>query len=86
MCQRPVTLVQQSIGEVVEGALAAMAPLTFAPGSVLVCAPASNVVALASRALQRTVFPPQGMEIGVAGVGVEELVEEERIGMAESPL
>src|SRR5262245_756308 len=31
--QRPLALVQQGIGEVVEGALAAIAPVAFAPGS-----------------------------------------------------
>src|SRR5262249_3994870 len=54
---RPLALVQQGMGDGVEGALAAMAPVAFAPGAVLVRAPASNVVALASRAWQRTIFP-----------------------------
>src|SRR5687768_8280078 len=45
--QRPLALVQQGIGEVVEGALAAMAPVACAPGAVVVRAPGANVGALA---------------------------------------
>jgi hypothetical protein len=55
--QWPLALVQQGIAEVVEGVLAAVTPVTVASGSILVCAPASNMVALAARTLQRTVFP-----------------------------
>ena len=73
--QRPPTLVEQGSGEVVEGALAAMAPAAFASGTVLVRAPASNVVTLASRTLQWTVFPPQRMDVGLTLADVEELVD-----------
>src|SRR5215510_7346354 len=55
--QRPLALVQESLGEIVEGALAAVAPVAFASRPVVVCAPAANVMALAPRALQRPVFP-----------------------------
>jgi hypothetical protein len=60
--QRSLALVQQDMGEVVEGALAALAPGAFALGAVVVRAPASNVMALAPRTWQRTIFPPQYME------------------------
>src|SRR5262245_19523940 len=73
--RRPLALVQQSLSEVVEGALAAMAPVAFAPGAVLVRAPASNVVALAPRTLQWTIFPPEYMDVCLALFGVEELVQ-----------
>jgi hypothetical protein len=73
--QRSLGPMQQGIGEVVEGALAAMAPLAFASGTVLVRAPAANVVALAARTLQRTLFPPQRMDVGLALFGIEELVQ-----------
>src|SRR5712691_7190870 len=73
--QRPLALVQEGSGEVVEGALAAMAPVAFASGSILVRAPAANVVALAARTLQWTVFPPERMDVGLALFGVEELVQ-----------
>jgi hypothetical protein len=73
--QRPLALVQQGLGEVVEGPLATMAPGAFAPGATSVRAPAANVVALAARTLQRTVFPPQQMDIGLALFGVEEVVQ-----------
>jgi hypothetical protein len=66
---------QQGIGEVVEGTLTAMAPVTLAPGSILVCAPLSNVVALAARTLQRTIFPPERTDVPLALFGVEELVQ-----------
>jgi hypothetical protein len=42
---------------------------------VVVHAPLANVVALAARTLQRTVFPPQHMDIGLALFGIEELVQ-----------
>jgi hypothetical protein len=72
---QPLALVQQGMGEAVEGALAAMAPVAFTPGAVLVRAPVSNVVALASRALQRTIFPPQCIDVRLARFGIEELVQ-----------
>ena len=72
--QRPLALVQQSLGKIVEGPLAALAPVAFAPGAVLVRAPASNVVALAARTLQRPVFPPERMDVRLALFGIEELV------------
>ena len=73
--QWPLALVQQGSGEVVEGALAAMAPVALASGSILIRAPAANVVALAARTLQWTVFPPERMDVGLALFGVEELMQ-----------
>ena len=64
---------QQGSGEVVEGALAAVTPGVFASRAILVRAPAANVVALAARTWQRTVFPPERMDGGLALVGVEEV-------------
>ena len=66
--------VQQGLGEVVEGALAAMTPVAFAPGSILVCAPLANVVALAARTLQRAIVPPEPMDVHLALFGAEEVV------------
>ncbi len=62
--QRPLALVQQGSGEVIEGALAAMAPVALASGTVLVRAPTSNMVALAPRTLEWTIFPPECMWLG----------------------
>src|SRR4029450_1007571 len=73
--QWPLALVQQRIREVVEGALTAMAPVALAPVAILVGPPESNMVALAARTLQRTVLPPERMDIGLALFGVEELVQ-----------
>jgi len=66
---------QQGSGEIVEGALAAMAPVTFASWAILVCAPLANVVALAAWTLQWTIFPPERTDVGLALFSVEELVE-----------
>ena len=63
------------MGEVVEGALAAVAPVAFATGSVVVCPPRINVVALAPGTLQGTIFPSQRMDVGLTLVNVEELVD-----------
>jgi hypothetical protein len=41
----------------------------------VVIPPRTDVVALATGAVERAIVPPQHMEIGVAGVGTEELVE-----------
>jgi len=52
-----------------------VAPVAFAPRPVVVIVPRVDVVALALGTLQRTIFPPECMDIGVAGIDVEELVE-----------
>ena len=65
---------QQGSGEVVEGALATMAPVAFAPGAVLVRAPLANVVALAARTVQRTLVPPERTEVRLALFSAEEVV------------
>jgi hypothetical protein len=63
------------MSEVVEGPLAAVAPVALAAGAVVVRAPWINVVALTAGALQRTVFPPERMDVGVTLVDVEEVVK-----------
>src|SRR4029434_9848651 len=73
--QRALAPMQQGPREVGEGALAAVAPIAFAPGAVVVHAPAANVAALAPRALQRTIFPPERMDVGLTLFGVEEVVQ-----------
>ena len=66
---------QEGLGEVIEGALTAVAPVAFAPGTVLVRAPAANVVALAPGTLEWTIFPPQRTDVRLALFGVEELMQ-----------
>ena len=73
--QWSLTPMQQGISKVVEGPLTAMAPGAFAPGSILVRAPLAKMVALAARTLQRTIFPPERMDVGLALFGVEEVVQ-----------
>ena len=65
---------QYGLGEVVEGALAVMAPVAFAPGAILVCAPLS-ISALTARTLERTILPPEHTDVGLALFSVEELVD-----------
>ena len=75
MSQRPLALGQQRMGEVVEGTPTAVAPVALDPWTVVVIAPGADIVALAAGTLEPAVFPPECMDVGVAGVGVEELVE-----------
>jgi hypothetical protein len=85
--ERPFALGEQCVGEVVEGAPTAVAPVAFDPWPIVVCAPRTDVLALAPGTLEWTIFPPKRMDIGVAGVGVEELVERgEHRHDGESPL
>src|SRR5207249_5943989 len=44
--ERPLALMEQGVGEIVEGALAAVTPVAFAPGAIVVRPPRINVLAL----------------------------------------
>jgi hypothetical protein len=59
---------------IIEGALAAVAPVAFAPGSVVVLAPRIDVLAVTPGTLERAIFPPERMDIGVAVFSTEKLV------------
>jgi hypothetical protein len=63
------------MGQIIEGPLAAVAPVALAPRAVVVCPPGIDVLALAPRTLQRVFFLPERMEVGVTLFGVEELVD-----------
>jgi hypothetical protein len=63
------------MSQIIEGALAAVAPVALAPRAVVVRAPGIDVVALAPGTLERAFFPPERMDIGLTMFGVEELVE-----------
>jgi hypothetical protein len=67
--------VQEGLGEVVEGALATVAPVALAPRAVVVLPPGIDVLALAPGTLEWALFPPQRMDIGLTVFGVEELVD-----------
>jgi hypothetical protein len=67
--------VEESVREVIEGALAAVTPVAFTARAVVIRPPRIDVLALAPGTLERTIFPPERMDIEVAGIGVEELVE-----------
>src|SRR5262245_59165216 len=73
--QRPLALVEQGVGKVIEGAFAAVTPVAFTAGAVVVRPPRINVLALAPGTLKGTLFPPQRMDIGVTLIDVEEVVE-----------
>jgi len=66
--------VEQSSGEIVEGTLAAGAPVALAPGSVVVRAPGIDILALAPGTLEWALFPPERMDGGLTLFDVEELV------------
>jgi hypothetical protein len=66
--------VQQGSGEVVEGTLAAVAPVTFAPGPVVIGAPRIDIVTVASGTLQQAIFPPQCVDGGLTLFNAEELM------------
>ena len=63
------------MSEVVEGAPTAIAPVALDPCTVVVIALRADIVALATGTLKRAIFPSKRMDIGVAGVGIEKLVE-----------
>jgi hypothetical protein len=63
------------MGEVVEGALAAVTPVAFASGAVVILPPRINVLALAPRTLEWPIFPPQRMNVDLRLVDVEELMD-----------
>jgi hypothetical protein len=67
--------VEQRIGEVIEGALAAVTPVAFAARAVVIRPPRIDILALAPGTLEGPIFPPERMDIDVAAIGVEELVE-----------
>ena len=48
---------EQGVGEIVEGALATVTPVAFAPGAVVVIPPRIDIVALASGTLEWAIFP-----------------------------
>jgi hypothetical protein len=56
--QRPLAPVEEGIGEVVEGALAAVTPVAFTPGAIVVRSPRIDLLALAPGTLEGTIFPP----------------------------
>jgi hypothetical protein len=63
------------MGEVVEGPLTTVAPVALAPRAIVVCPPGIDILALAPRTLERTIFPSQRMDVGLTLFGVEELVD-----------
>ena len=75
MRQRPLALGQQRVGEVVEGASTAVAPVAFQPWTVVVHAPGTDVTALAPGTVERTIVPPEGMNVCLTRFSTEELVD-----------
>src|ERR671924_445551 len=73
--QRSRALVQQGRGEVVEGALPALAPVALTPGPVVVLAPRIDIVTVAPGTLEGAIFPPQGVNVSLTVFGAEELVD-----------
>ncbi len=76
MGERALAAVQECAREVIEGALAGLLFTAVALQSrlVVICPPGTNIVALTSGTLEGTIFPPQRMDVRLALVDVEELV------------
>jgi hypothetical protein len=72
--QRPLAAVEQSRGEIVEGTLAAVTPVAFTPGALVVRPPRIDVLILAPGTLERPILPPQRMDVGLTLVDVAEMV------------
>ena len=70
-----VALVQQGIGKVVEGPPTAFTPVAFDSWPVMIAPPGPDVVAVTPGALEWAIFPPERVEISMAGIGIEELME-----------
>ena len=68
-------MMQQGVGEIIEGTLAAVAPVAFAAGAIVVRPPRIDVLALAPGTLEGAIFPAQRVEVGVALSDVEEVVD-----------
>jgi hypothetical protein len=73
--ERPLAPVEHGVGELMEGPLAAVTPVAFAAGSVVLMPPWINLVALAPGTLQGTIFPPPRRDGGLTLVGVAKLVD-----------
>jgi hypothetical protein len=63
------------MGQIIEGPLAAVAPVALAPRAVVIGTPGIDILALAPGTLERAFFPPEGMDVGLAVFGIEELVD-----------
>lgn len=63
MRKRPLALGEQRVGEVIEGTPTAVTPVAFQPWRIVLRAPGTDVVALATGTLERAIFPPQGTEL-----------------------
>ena len=63
------------MSQIIEGTLAAVAPVALAPRSVVVRPPRIDILALAPRTLKGAVFPPERMDVDLTVFGVEELVD-----------
>jgi hypothetical protein len=63
------------MGQVVEGAFAAITPVPFTSPPVVVIPPRIDILALAPGTLEGPIFPPQRMDVGVTLVDVKELVD-----------
>ena len=73
--QRPLAPVEQGLGEVVEGALAAVTPVAFTPGARVVRPPQIDILTLAPGTWECTIFPPECMNVRVTLFEAEELMD-----------
>ena len=77
MHHRALATIQQRAREVIEGALAGLlfTAVAFQARLGMGGTPGTDVEALTAGTLERAIFPPQRMDIGLTRFGVEEVVE-----------
>ena len=75
MREQPLALVHPGVGAIVEGALTAMVPVACAPGSIVVGAPGTHVVAVTPGTLEWTLAPSQRMAVGLAVFSPAQVME-----------
>ena len=76
MHHRALAAIQERTSEVIEGVLAdfLFTAVAFESRLIVVRAPGTDVVALTPGTLQRALFPPERMDVGLTLVDIEELV------------
>ena len=74
MRERPLALGEERLRQVVKGTPTVFATVAFESRSVMIGTPGTDLWTVAMGTLERTIFPTQSMEVGVAGFGTEELV------------
>ena len=73
--ERSPALGEERVGEVGESAPTPVAPVAFQTRSVMIAAPRIDIVAVTPGTVERAIFPPQRMDVGLAWFETEALVD-----------